>query len=169
MTISVSVGAAIHEGSSPLFIQFVNHAQSVGLLGWGISPPQGRYLNTGQHKHIINTDPWLEWDSNPRSSKRRQFMPQTERPLWSALRDSRPPKIQSLACLFVCLFMSIKLKFVVSSFSSLQQTNSEQKTKTCGCYHSRWQRNWSCIHPVLNERGTMASLFDVLLPLSCVV
>jgi hypothetical protein len=25
--------------------------QSVGLLGRGISPTQGRYLHTGQHKH----------------------------------------------------------------------------------------------------------------------
>jgi hypothetical protein len=46
---------------------------SVGPLGWGISPSQGRYL----YKHRINTDthPCLEWDSNPRSlrlSGRRQ-------------------------------------------------------------------------------------------------
>jgi hypothetical protein len=29
--------------------------QTVGLLGRGISQSQGRYLNTGQHKHRINT------------------------------------------------------------------------------------------------------------------
>jgi hypothetical protein len=29
--------------------------QTVGLLRRVISPPQGRYLNTGQHKHRINT------------------------------------------------------------------------------------------------------------------
>jgi hypothetical protein len=28
--------------------------QTVGLLGWGISPSQGRYLHTEQHKHRIN-------------------------------------------------------------------------------------------------------------------
>jgi hypothetical protein len=28
--------------------------QSVGLLGRGISPSQGRYLHTGQHKHRLN-------------------------------------------------------------------------------------------------------------------
>jgi hypothetical protein len=28
--------------------------QSVGHLGWGISPSQGRYKNTEQYKHIIN-------------------------------------------------------------------------------------------------------------------
>jgi hypothetical protein len=43
---------------------------------------------TKQHKHRINAHkhPFLEWDSNPRlqrSSERRQFMPQTARPLWS--------------------------------------------------------------------------------------
>jgi hypothetical protein len=30
-------------------------SQLVGLLGCVISPLQGRYLNTGQHKHRINT------------------------------------------------------------------------------------------------------------------
>jgi hypothetical protein len=42
--------------------------QSVGLLGRGISPSQGRY----RYKHRINTDklPCLDWDSNSRSSVR---------------------------------------------------------------------------------------------------
>jgi hypothetical protein len=36
-------------------IQFRNHfSQTVWLLGRVISPLQGRYLNTGQHKHRIN-------------------------------------------------------------------------------------------------------------------
>jgi hypothetical protein len=36
-------------------IQFRNHfSQTVGLFGRVISPSQGRYLNTGQHKHRIN-------------------------------------------------------------------------------------------------------------------
>jgi hypothetical protein len=50
------------------------------ILGRGISPPQGRYLHTWQHKHRINADkhPWLECGLNPWSqcsSERRQFMP----------------------------------------------------------------------------------------------
>jgi hypothetical protein len=55
--------------------------QTVGLLERVISSPQGLYLNTGQHKHRINTytkHPCPEWDSSPRSqcpSERRQFMP----------------------------------------------------------------------------------------------
>jgi hypothetical protein len=54
--------------------------QSVGLLGLGITPSQGRYLHTGQHKQnkCIHRHSCLEWDSNPRSqlsSERRQFMP----------------------------------------------------------------------------------------------
>jgi hypothetical protein len=57
-----------------LFFSFVIiFTQTVGLLGWGISPSQGRYLRTGQHRY-----PCFEWDSNPRSqpsSERRQFMP----------------------------------------------------------------------------------------------
>jgi hypothetical protein len=37
-------------GSWPLF-QFLDlFAQSVGLLGRGMSPSQGRYLHTGEHK-----------------------------------------------------------------------------------------------------------------------
>jgi hypothetical protein len=56
--------------------------QTVGFLGRGISPSQGRYLDTGQHRY-----PWFEWDSNTRSqclSERRQFMPSTALPVWSA-------------------------------------------------------------------------------------
>jgi hypothetical protein len=55
--------------SWPLF-QFLDlFTQSVGLLGRGISPLQGRYLHTGQHKHRINAHrhPCFKWDSNPRS------------------------------------------------------------------------------------------------------
>jgi hypothetical protein len=52
----------------------------LGLLGGEISPFQGHYLHKEQHKHRINAhrQPFLEWDSNPRSqrsSERRQFMP----------------------------------------------------------------------------------------------
>jgi hypothetical protein len=38
--------------------------QSVGLLGREISPSQGHYLHTGQHKHRINAHrhPCLKWD-----------------------------------------------------------------------------------------------------------
>jgi hypothetical protein len=41
-------------GPRPLF-QFLNLRQSVGLLGRGISPSQGRYLNTEQHKQNEHT------------------------------------------------------------------------------------------------------------------
>jgi hypothetical protein len=38
-----------------LFFSFVNFfTQSVGLLGREMSPSQGRYLHTGQHKHRKN-------------------------------------------------------------------------------------------------------------------
>jgi hypothetical protein len=45
--------------------------QTVGLVGRVMSPSQGRYLHTGQHKHRINahTHPRLEWGSNPRSQR----------------------------------------------------------------------------------------------------
>jgi hypothetical protein len=51
-------------------LQFRNlfFTQSVGLLGRGISPSQGRYLRTGQQKHRTNghRHPCLEFNSNPR-------------------------------------------------------------------------------------------------------
>jgi hypothetical protein len=37
-----------------LISQFLDHLQTVGLLGRMISSSQGLYLNTGQHKHRIN-------------------------------------------------------------------------------------------------------------------
>jgi hypothetical protein len=36
------------------FFSSLIYTQSVGLLGRGITPSQGRYLHTGQHKHRIN-------------------------------------------------------------------------------------------------------------------
>jgi hypothetical protein len=86
-----SIGLPSHSGPSPL-IQFCNHfSQTAGLLGRVISPSQGLHLNTGQHKHRINTythqTSFLKWDSNPRSQRpgeRRQFMPYTSRLLWPA-------------------------------------------------------------------------------------
>jgi hypothetical protein len=67
-------------GPWPPFQFFCLFTQSVGLLERGISPSQGRYLQTENHKHRINArrHPFLEWDSNPRSqcfSGRRHFMP----------------------------------------------------------------------------------------------
>jgi hypothetical protein len=40
-----------------LFFSFVIFfTQTVGLHGWVISPSQGSYLHTGQHKHRLNAD-----------------------------------------------------------------------------------------------------------------
>jgi hypothetical protein len=74
-----------------LISQFLDHSQTVGLLGRVISSSQGLYQNTGQHEHRkMHTHikhPCPEWDSNPRSrppSERRQCMPQTARLPWPA-------------------------------------------------------------------------------------
>jgi hypothetical protein len=61
------------------FFSFLIYIQSVGVLGRGISPSQGRYLHTEQHNARINAHrhPCLEWDLNPRpqcSSSWRRFM-----------------------------------------------------------------------------------------------
>jgi hypothetical protein len=41
-----------------------SYTQSVGPLGRGFGPSQGRYLHTGQHKHRINAHrhPCFKWD-----------------------------------------------------------------------------------------------------------
>jgi hypothetical protein len=41
-------------GPSPFFSFIICFTQTVGLLGRVISPSQGLYLHTGQHKHRIN-------------------------------------------------------------------------------------------------------------------
>jgi hypothetical protein len=75
-----------------LFFNFVIFfTQMVRHLGRGISPSQGHYLHTGEHKHRIKNyrHLCLEWDSklqSQRSSERRQFMPYTARPQLSAIR-----------------------------------------------------------------------------------
>jgi hypothetical protein len=42
-------------GPGRFFFSFLIYSQMVGFLGRVISPSQGLYLNTGQHKHRINT------------------------------------------------------------------------------------------------------------------
>jgi hypothetical protein len=55
-----------------LFFSFIIlFTQTVGLLGWVISPSQGRYLHTRQHKHRINAHTDIHalngiWTHNPR-------------------------------------------------------------------------------------------------------
>jgi hypothetical protein len=69
-------------------LYFFFYTQSVGLLGRRISPSHCLYLHTRQHKQNKRRYPCLQWDSNqrPQNSRRwKQFMPQTARPLWSAL------------------------------------------------------------------------------------
>jgi hypothetical protein len=65
------------------------HLQTVRLHGREISPSQGRYLHTEEHKQRINAhrQPCFKWDWNQRSqclSGWRRFMPYTARPLWRA-------------------------------------------------------------------------------------
>jgi hypothetical protein len=82
-----AIGSTVHSGKSfceiffygstilllelGLCFSFLIYTQSVGLLGRGISPSQGRYLHTKQHKHNINAHkhPCLVWDWNPRSHR----------------------------------------------------------------------------------------------------
>jgi hypothetical protein len=89
-TINVSHGSTALSCALAPFLVSCSNTQLAGLLGWGISPSQGRYLHVrGWHKHRINTQrhPCLECDSNlrlQRYSWRTQFTSQKARPLWSA-------------------------------------------------------------------------------------
>jgi hypothetical protein len=68
------------------FFQFFNPTHTVGRTAWKRDQPVTRPLPT--HRINAHRHPFLEWDSNPwyqRSSERRQFMPYTARPLWSAI------------------------------------------------------------------------------------
>jgi hypothetical protein len=54
---SLSMSAALVDLDH--FFSSLIYTQSVGLVGWGISPSQGRYLHTKQHRHRLkahNTD-----------------------------------------------------------------------------------------------------------------
>jgi hypothetical protein len=73
-------GSAVLCWTLATFSNSSSYRDAVGLLGRSISPSQGRYIHTEQHKHSINAPrhPCPEWDSNPRShrsNKRRQFSP----------------------------------------------------------------------------------------------
>jgi hypothetical protein len=57
-----------HFGALAAFSVSWSFTQSVGILGRGISPSQGRCQHTEDHKHRINADkhPCVKWDSNLR-------------------------------------------------------------------------------------------------------
>jgi hypothetical protein len=52
--INGSTALSLGHGLFFSFIIFFFFTQTVGLLGWVISPSQGLYLYTGQHKHGRN-------------------------------------------------------------------------------------------------------------------
>jgi hypothetical protein len=91
---------ALSAHSAPwTLIQFRNHfSQSVGLLGRVISPSQGRYLNTGQHKHRINaythqtSMPWVGFESTIPVSQRMKTVYALDRAatVKGSLASSRP-------------------------------------------------------------------------------
>jgi hypothetical protein len=64
------------QGPGLLFSSVIIFTQTVGLLRRVISPLQGRYLNTGQHKHRINaythqtTMPWVGFEPTIQASER---------------------------------------------------------------------------------------------------
>jgi hypothetical protein len=96
------------------FFSFLMCTQSLGLIGRGISPSQGRYLHTEQHKYRINSNihPCLEWDSNPRShcsSGRRRFMPFAVRHFNLLWRILICPALYIAAYVFSCSLLKLYL------------------------------------------------------------
>jgi hypothetical protein len=78
------LGSSLSYWSTGLITQFLGLSQAVGLLGRVISPLQGLYLNTGQHKRrkMRTYIKCPGQDSNPQSrppSDRRLFMPKNAR------------------------------------------------------------------------------------------
>jgi hypothetical protein len=71
-----SMALPAHSGPWPLIQVRNNFSQTVGLLGRVISPSQGRYLNTGQHKHRMSTTthqtsmPWVRFEPTIPGSER---------------------------------------------------------------------------------------------------
>jgi hypothetical protein len=71
---------SIYSSTALVDLQLLNlSTESIGLPGQGMSPSQGRYLHTGQHKNRINAHKYscLEWDSKTRalcSTGRRRFI-----------------------------------------------------------------------------------------------
>jgi hypothetical protein len=75
-----------------LFFSFVIFCYTDGRSPWTSDEPVARpvctHRTTQTQNKCTHRHPSLKWDSNPRpqrSSGRRQFMPQTARPLWSEL------------------------------------------------------------------------------------
>jgi hypothetical protein len=54
LSVRVSIYLSIYLSIYGCFFSFLIYTQSVGLLGRVISPSQGLYLHTGQHKHRVN-------------------------------------------------------------------------------------------------------------------
>jgi hypothetical protein len=79
------------QGPVLLFSSVIIFSQMVGLPRRVISLSQGRYLNTGQHKHRINaythqtSIPWVGFETRSQHpSERREFILQTAWLLWPA-------------------------------------------------------------------------------------
>jgi hypothetical protein len=59
-----------HSRNASLQFSFLIFRQSVGHLGRGISPSQGRYLHTEQHKHTQTSMPWMGFEPTIKAFER---------------------------------------------------------------------------------------------------
>jgi hypothetical protein len=75
------LGACSHFWSIRLISQFLDHSQTVGLLGRVISPSQGLYLNTEKRTHTHQTSmPWVGFEPTIPASERAKTVHTSDRP-----------------------------------------------------------------------------------------
>jgi hypothetical protein len=125
--LSIYGSTALFWTMAPFLVSW-SFTYSVGLLGWGISPSQGRYLHTRQHKNRIKASkhPCFKWDSNPWSSVWEGEDSSCLRPCGhcdrlmckhqSELYDSQR-KMWRLQSTLMCLFTALWSKYFVDVFT----------------------------------------------------
>jgi hypothetical protein len=92
------------------FFSFLIYRESVGFLGQGISPSQGRYLHTEKHKHRINAQetsmPWLGFKPRIPAFERAKTVHALERP---ATVISWQARAYTQICINHCLWHNIRI------------------------------------------------------------
>jgi hypothetical protein len=114
-------------GPGLLFCSVIFVTKEVGLLGRVISPSQGRYLHTGQHKHRINAHTDIHalsgirtHDSSirasedssslrPRSHRDRPFFPPDWINIWCVLEINFPFLLKHSKCIHVKIKLFLHL------------------------------------------------------------
>jgi hypothetical protein len=156
-----------------LFFSFVIFFYTDGRTPYTSDQPVARlrYLDTGQNKHRnSHRHPCLEWDSNLRSqcsSERRQFIPSTALPLWSASSYLRCAILSILNVSKTMVYMgkeNIKIKssrFLTDAFqvAGISRGNRISNNKDV----LKRRSNWGNIHTYIYSNDEKNSLQKVVI------